>query len=101
MLQPEALSSLQSVIALIERQLLVVGRRILLKPHLCLSPLAVFVHGMCLCVFVSFCSCGPRAQDAPSFRPFCVAADLLILRQEDELEKCRFILSAQFPPITL
>ena len=56
---------------------------------------------LCLCVFVSFCSCGPRAQDAPSFRPFCIAADLLILRQEDELEKCRFILSAQFPHITL
>ena len=55
MLQPEALSSLQSVIAIIERQLLVVGRRILLKPHLCLSPLAVFVHGMCLCIFVSLC----------------------------------------------
>ena len=94
------------MIAIIERQLLVVGRRIL---HLCLSPLALFVHGvclcvfvsLCLCVFVSFCSCGARAQDAPSFRPFCVAADLLILRQEDELEKCRFILSAQFPHITL
>ena len=40
------------MIAIIERQLLVVGRRIL---HLCLSPLALVVHGVCLCVFVSLC----------------------------------------------
>ena len=80
---------LQSVIAIIEQQLM----------HHCACLLAASSSNLCLL------ACGLQWCTGCCFISglFVAAADLLILGQEKKLllQNCRFILSAQFPHITL